>query len=116
MGSKSRVRNAKLTGVGVRGSRRRLPLIGVMPVLIFLQCICARAQPTNFPNTFAIGVHSGFSTSEGKKLFLQNELYANWGLPVDWRMGSHWHLRPHLELTAGYLKNIDDGFIGSLGP
>ena len=115
MGFRERMRCGKLMEGVLRRSRCRLAFILLISVFVFLQGICARAQQTNCPSTFAVGVHSGFSTSIGKDLFLKNELYANWNLPVDWRLGSRWHLQPRFQLTAGYLQNSDDAFIASLG-
>src|SRR4051812_36989034 len=111
-----RARSGKLIEVFLWGSPPQFSLIAFIGASIFLQSICARAQETNHPNRFSIGVQSGLSSNDGEKLFLQNQLYAHWHLPADWPLGSRWHLQPRLELTAGFLLNSEDGFIGSLGP
>ncbi|HZR21306.1 MAG TPA: acyloxyacyl hydrolase [Verrucomicrobiae bacterium] len=68
-------------------------------------------------NLESAGGRFGFYPFGAGSHFYQAEAFADWALPWNWDLGSHWLLRSRFDSSLGWLGEADaNAAIGSLGP
>jgi hypothetical protein len=65
----------------------------------------------------SIGARGGIPGNNSSRYFNQAEIFTDWNLPWDWRLGDQWHLQPRLDFSIGWIGDFgNNAAIGTLGP
>jgi hypothetical protein len=92
----------------------RLGLLSWVIVSFLAAASSGRAQEFTLES---VGMRYGFPTDHRGQGFDQAEVFLNWNLPRQWRLGPDWHVESRFDLSAGWLgRQRFNSALGTVGP